>query len=195
MLFKKNRNLINKYRNLIKFLTFILVSIPIFIFPTLPAYCNYKVPFIAPLDGNVILKFREDYIDIEEKVERKHTGVDIEGKIGQKVMASGNGIVSYIGISPIGGRTLVIKHNEKIRTTYLNLLQIYVNVGQIINQGDFIAVVGAEDDPSNLSIHLHFGIIYEDKYLDPEDVLNIDYRSISKFLYLKYVESDFKVIK
>jgi murein DD-endopeptidase MepM/ murein hydrolase activator NlpD len=195
MLFKKNGNLFAKNEKLIKFLIFIIISIPMFIFPTLPAYCDHKVPFIAPLDEDVILKFREDYIDIEEKVERKHTGIDIEGKIGQKVMASGNGVVSYIGISPIGGRTLVIKHNEKIRTTYLNLLQIYVNVGQIINQGDFIASIGAEDDPSNLSIHLHFGIIYDDKYLDPEDVLNIDYRSISKFLYLKYVESDFKVTK
>lgn len=191
----KFEKILSKKRKLIKFLIFILVLIPMFVFPTLPVYCDYKVPFIAPLDGNVLLKFREEYTDIEEKVERKHTGVDIEGKIGQKVVASGNGVVSYIGISPIGGRTLVIKHNEKIRTTYLNLLQIYVNVGQIINQGDFIASIGAEDDPSNLSIHLHFGIIYDDKYLDPEDVLNIDYRSISKFLYLKYVESDFKVIK
>jgi murein DD-endopeptidase MepM/ murein hydrolase activator NlpD len=185
----------NKGIYFFNFLFFIIVIITaIFSFP-MTAYCNYKVPFIAPLNGNILLKFREVYIDTILKTERKHTGIDINGEPGEKIRASGNGIVSYIGISPIGGRTIVIKHNEYIRTTYLNLLQIFVYKGELINQGDFIASIGAEDDPSNSKIHLHFGIIYQDKYLDPEDIFNIDYESISRFLYLKYIESDFSLLR
>jgi len=158
-----------------------------------PAFSSQKVPFVTPLDGEFIIKFRESYWDETCLVERKHTGVDISGENGDKVIAAGNGVVSYIGFSPIGGRTLVIKHNEKIRTTYLNLLQIFVPVGAKVKQGDAIASISAGDDPSSKIPHLHFGIIYDGKYLDPEDVLQIDYRSISKFLYLRYLKPDYKV--
>jgi murein DD-endopeptidase MepM/ murein hydrolase activator NlpD len=141
----------------------------------------------------VITWFRQSYLDSDKQRFLKHTGIDIKGKYGQKVAAAGNGIVSYSGFSPIGGRTLVIKHNQKIRTTYLNLMQIYVSTGTYVKQGEIIAAIGADDDPSNSQCHLHFGVIYDNKYLDPEDLLKIDYTSISKFLYLKYLPSDFKL--
>ena len=169
------------------------IALPLLLFPRM-IYCSYKSPFIIPIaSGNIIVGFRDSYMDKVEKVERKHTGIDIEGQSGENVLASGNGLVTYIGFSPIGGRTLVIRHNEKIKTTYLNLEQIPVSKGSLVSQGDRIATIGAEDDPSSETTHLHFGVIYDEKYLDPEDILNIDYKSISKFLYLQYIEPDFSV--
>lgn len=161
-----------------------------------PIYCypgSTKVPFIAPLEGSIIVKFRQTYFYEERQKYLKHTGIDIEGKPGQKVVAAGNGIVSYVGFSPIGGRTLVIRHNQKIKTTYLNLSHTYVSIGSSVKQGQTIASIGAEDDPSSETCHLHFGIVYDGKYLNPEDVLKIDYKSISRFIQLEYVESDFKL--
>jgi murein DD-endopeptidase MepM/ murein hydrolase activator NlpD len=152
---------------------------------------EYKSPFIIPLEGEIITGFRESYIVPDKQECLKHTGIDIEGKSGQKVIAAGNGIVSYIGFSPIGGRTLVIKHNDKIRTTYLNLMQIYVTTGKYVRQGEVIASIGASDDPSNLACHLHFGVIYDNKYIDPVDLLKIDYSSVSRFIYLQYLNRDF----
>lgn len=153
-----------------------------------------KTPFIFSLDGQTIICFREQYFDEKEKTTRKHTGIDIAGEFNQDVLASGNGIVSYVGISPIGGRTIVIRHNGKIRTTYLNLLKIHVYPGEHVHQGDVIGTIGAEDDPSSLNnYHIHFGIIYDGFYLDLEDVLNISYKSISKYIRLEYLEDDFKL--
>jgi murein DD-endopeptidase MepM/ murein hydrolase activator NlpD len=179
------------------FLAFLIIAAliipPVLLFPG-TIYCNYKSPFIIPaISGNIIVGFRDSYIDKAEQVERKHTGIDIEGQPDENIFASGNGLVVYIGFSPIGGRTLVIRHNEKIKTTYLNLEQILVSKGSQVIQGDKIATIGAGDDPSSETTHLHFGVIYDDKYLDPEDLLKIDYKSISKFLYLKYIESDYNV--
>ena len=163
------------------------ITLPLLLFPRM-IYCSHKSPFIMPLaSGNIIVGFRDSYLDKVEQVERKHTGIDIESETGESVFSSGNGLVAYIGFSPIGGRTLVIRHNEKIKTTYLNLEQILVSKGSQVSQGDRIATTGAEDDPSSEAVHLHFGVIYDDKYLDPEDLLKIDYKSISKFLYLKYI--------
>jgi hypothetical protein len=147
-------------------------------------------PLITPLGGEFAVKFRQEYFDENELVKRKHTGVDIAGKAGTEVRASGNGSVTYTGFSATGGRTVVIKHNEKIRSTYLNILDCFVTKGEAVSQGDIIANIGAVDDPSLSEPHLHFGIIYMDSYLDPEDVLNIDYTSITRFISLEYISPD-----
>ena len=178
--------------NAFRFVLFLLLSLYTLTSFPLPVYSYCKSPFIIPLEGEVITVFRQSYWYPDEQKYLKHTGIDIKGKYGQKVAAAGNGVVSYCGFSPIGGRTLVIKHNQKIRTTYLNLMQIYVTTGTYVKQGDIIAAIGAEDDPSNPQFHLHFGVIYDNKYLDPEDLLKIDYSNISKFLNLKYLPYDFE---
>ena len=152
-----------------------------------------REPFIFPLNGTVILGFREKYFDVSKQLYYRHTGIDISGSQGDMVSASGNGIVAYTGFSPTGGRTVVIRHNLNIRTTYLNLQSIYVSQGDAVEQGDIIASIGALDDPSCGECHLHFGIIYTNKYLDPLQVLSIDYMSISRFLRLVYVPGDFKI--
>jgi len=85
---------------------------------------------------------------------------------------------------------VVIKHNENIRSTYLNILDCFVTKGERVSRGDIIASIGAVDDPSLKESHLHFGIIYMDSYLDPEDVLNIDYTSITRFISLEYLSPD-----
>ena len=183
----------NNKSDILKFILFLSLFLCVLTSLPSPVYSNYRSPFIIPINGEVITGFRQSYLDSDKQRFLKHTGIDIKGKYGQKVAAAGNGIVSYSGFSPTGGRTLVIKHNQKIRTTYLNLMQIYVSTGTYVKQGEIIAAIGADDDPSNSQCHLHFGVIYDKKYLDPEDLLKIDYSSISKFLYLKYLPSDFKL--
>jgi len=151
-----------------------------------------KAPFIFPLDGEIVLSFREDYFYNEKNIARKHTGIDIKGEFNQNVFSSGDGIVSYIGFSPTGGRTIVIRHNEKIRTTYLNLLSIFVSCGDHVHQEDILGTIGGNDDPSSLvESHLHFGVIYNGFYLDPEDVLKISYKNITSYISLEYMENDF----
>ncbi|MBN1299022.1 MAG: M23 family metallopeptidase [Actinobacteria bacterium] len=152
---------------------------------------NGKCPFIMPLEGQVLVLFRQKYYDMEKDSTRKHTGIDIEGKENAAVYASGNGVVSYCGISPVGGRTVVIEHNEKIRTTYLNLKNVFVQPGTYVKQGQKIATLGVFDDPSSDTVHLHFGVIYQGTYLDPLDVLAIDYTDITAFIALKNITPDF----
>ncbi|MBU2562848.1 MAG: M23 family metallopeptidase [Actinobacteria bacterium] len=191
--FNNVQNNTGKINYVFKSILFLLLFLCVLTSLPSPVYSNYRSPFIIPINGEVITGFRQSYLDSDKQRFLKHTGIDIKGKYGQKVAAAGNGIVSYSGFSPTGGRTLVIKHNQKIRTTYLNLMQIYVSTGTYVKQGEIIAAIGADDDPSNSQCHLHFGVIYDKKYLDPEDLLKINYSSISKFLYLKYLPSDFKL--
>jgi murein DD-endopeptidase MepM/ murein hydrolase activator NlpD len=174
---------------LLSICTLILCFLP-FIFNIKSAQALPSSPFMAPFSGEFAVKFRQEYYDEIELVTRKHTGVDIAGRPSDKIRAAGNGIVTYTGFSSIGGRTIVIKHNDKIRSTYLNILECFVSKGDILTRGDIIANIGADDDPSLKEPHLHFGIIYMDSYLDPEDVLDIDYTSISRFISLEYINPD-----
>ena len=158
-----------------------------------PEYVT-KAPFILPLDGETVLGFRKDYFYNEKNTSRKHTGIDIKGEFNQDVFSSGDGTISYIGFSPTGGRTIVIRHNEKIRTTYLNLLSIFVSCGDYVHQGDVIGSIGGNNDPSYLvESHLHFGVIYNGFYLDPEDLLKISSKNITSFVSLEYMENDFSL--
>lgn len=156
---------------------------------------SIKKPFIIPLEGKIITSFRQQYCDKEKEVTRRHTGIDIAGRPGDYVKASGNGKVSYIGISPIGGRTVVIQHNKKIKTTYLNLDDIYVYENQRVIQGQAIATIGADNDPSSSHVHLHFAIVFGGKYMDPADILDIEYSSISRFIQLEFLHQDFFLTK
>ena len=178
-----------KYLYIFLFLLFMVF----FIMPLPISAIDQRKPFISPIQGEVIKVFREEYFDQDNNKTIRHTGIDIEGRPGEKVAASASGIVSYTGFSPTGGLTIVIRHNERIRTTYLNLAGIYVSRGDIIRQGDIIACLGAEDDISSEGCHLHFAVIYENTYLDPEELLEMDYSSISRFLRLVYVGRDYKI--
>ena len=199
MLIPELKSIFRRFRLLIPIifpLLFLFSLILIFSCPS-PVYSlsqdkiEYKKPFILPLEGDVVVDFRESYLNEEKSKFYKHTGIDISGSPGARVMASGNGVVSYTGFSPIGGRTIVISHNQKIRTTYLNLSGIYVVKGDIVRQGDIVAFIGAVDDPSSREYHLHFGVIYGNKYLDPLQLLRIDYSSISRFIRLGFTPGDF----
>lgn len=153
---------------------------------------DQRRPFILPLEGEVATGFREEYITPGGST-RRHTGIDILGDAGSRVFASANGLVSYTGISPTGGLTVVIRHNREIRTTYLNLAASYVSRGDQVSQGDTIGCLGSQDDISNKECHLHFGVIYLDSYLDPVELLELDYSCISRYLRLVYMADDFGV--
>lgn len=177
-----------------KYMNIFLISLIAFFFvsPGTLLSLDSRKPFIYPVGGEVLTGFRDEYITEDGSV-RRHTGIDIQGEPGGGVAASANGIVSYTGISSTGGLTAVIRHNQKIRTTYLNLAGINVRRGDVVRQGDIIGFLGAYDDISSQECHLHFGVIYMNSYLDPVQLMEIDYSSISPYLRLVYIEDDFNL--
>ena len=90
------------------------------------------------------------------------------------VKSSAAGTVKYIKNDPRYGLTIVIEHKSGYKTVYANLLSTeFVVVGENVEQGQTIGTVGTTstfevlDDP-----HLHFEIIKDDEYLDPQLMLN-----------------------
>jgi murein DD-endopeptidase MepM/ murein hydrolase activator NlpD len=103
-----------------------------------------------------------------------HYGIDIKADKTTVVKASSKGIVKYIKNDPRYGLTIVIEHTGGYKTVYANLLSTeFVVVGEEVSEGQTIGTVGTTstfevlDDP-----HLHFEILKDDEYLDPQLMLN-----------------------
>ncbi len=83
-------------------------------------------------------------------------GLDIAGKKGQLIKASGAGVVVYSGSGLLGyGRLIIIKHNETYLSAYAHNSVLMVKEGDSVARGQQIAKMGQDSNGKTL---LHFEI-------------------------------------
>ncbi len=96
-----------------------------------------------------------------------HTGVDLGGKTGAPVYATGNGVVvSEENNRGSGyGLQILIDHGFGYRTRYAHLNKILVAPGQIVRRGEVIGELGSTG--RSTGPHLHYEVIYRGKHVNP----------------------------
>jgi lipoprotein NlpD len=105
--------------------------------------------------GNVIARFDE--------VSNK--GVGISGKLGDAVLAAGDGRVVYAGAGLRGyGNLVILKHNNTYLTAYAHNQTLLVKEDQTVRKGQKIAEMGNSDADR---VKLHFEIRRQGKPVDP----------------------------
>lgn len=181
------------YRNL-TYILYSILTISLILSPSLIngnyILANERKPLIYPLKGKILVHFNEQYVDEDTGETHRHCGIDIAGNEGDRVIASAPGKVFYVGWTPTGGKTISICHLLNVKTTYLNLQDYHVSVGQEVKRGQVIGTIGAEDDLSNKEVHLHFGVIVNNHYVNPEKILEMDFNDLTKYISLTYTELD-----
>jgi lipoprotein NlpD len=96
-------------------------------------------------------------------------GIDIAGKSGQPVLASGPGKIVYAGSGLRGyGKLIIIKHNNTFLSAYAHNREILVKEGQQVARGQKIAEMGDSDADQ---VKLHFEIRRFGKPVDPAKFL------------------------
>lgn len=124
--------------------------------------------FITPVYGGR----RSDWFDSTGKsLGRVHLGVDIMRPTGTAVYASAAGTVTEAGYNSSSGNYIVIKHSGGYQTRYAHLSSINVKKGQYVAQGAFIGRVGMTGNATGP--HLHFSIILNGKYVNPEKYIKV----------------------
>lgn len=98
-----------------------------------------------PAEGKIIATFSEG----------KSRGIDIGGKIGQKVSAAANGKVIYAGAFRGYGNLVIVKHTENLLSAYAHNKVILVKQGDSVSKGQQIAEMGNSDSEA---VKLHFEI-------------------------------------
>jgi peptidoglycan hydrolase-like protein with peptidoglycan-binding domain len=97
---------------------------------------------------------------------RFHTGIDLVAEAGTPVSVAAGGRVTYAGRLAGGwGLLVTIAHDDGVRSMYAHLSQVDVKVGQLLEAGDLVGLVGATGDATGP--HLHFEVRVRDAAVDP----------------------------
>lgn len=92
-------------------------------------------------------------------------GIDLEGKLGESVVAAAAGQVVYAGSGLRGyGKLLIIKHNELFLSAYAHNNELLIKEGDFVKVGQRIADMGSSGTDR---IKLHFEIRNNGSPVDP----------------------------
>ncbi len=83
-----------------------------------------------------------------------HKGIDIAGVSDRTIKTVDNGKVTAAGKRSGYGNQITINHNNGMKTTYSHLSSISVSVGDTVQKGDKIGVMGTTGKSTGIHLHL-----------------------------------------
>lgn len=122
---------------------------------------------IIPLKGTITSRYglREPETPT---VPKNHTGIDIAVNEGTVFIASMSGVVEEVSSEgDLGNHFSIV--NDDVATVYAHCKIIYVKEGEKIYQGQKIGEVGSTGNSTGP--HLHFEIRKNNRYVDPDLIL------------------------
>jgi hypothetical protein len=100
-----------------------------------------------------------------------HRGTDFHAPSGTPVLAANDGEVIVAQPMFYEGNLVIINHGLEFATQYMHLSKIEVKVGQRVVKGQRIGLSGATGRVTGP--HLHFGVRWQDMYVDPVLLLHM----------------------
>lgn len=94
-----------------------------------------------------------------------HKGIDIGAPTGTKIVAAKGGTVVTASYQVAAGNYIMISHGDGIYTVYMHCSKLLVSVGDVVSQGEEIALVGSTG--VSTGPHLHFGVSVGGEYVNP----------------------------
>ena len=95
-----------------------------------------------------------------------HEGVDFAGKTGTGVIAAASGVVTWSGERYGYGRMVEIDHGNGYVTRYAHNKENKVEVGEIIEKGQVLALMGSSG--RSTGPHVHYEVLRNGKPVDPK---------------------------
>ena len=127
--------------------------------------------FVRPIQGQITGIYGSQRI-YNGTPGRPHYGIDYAAPSGSKVFAPAPGIIrlSESDLFYSGG-TIILDHGYGISSSFLHLSQLLVEVGDRVNFGDVIGLVGSTG--RSTGPHLDWRMNWFDVRIDPEIVLDV----------------------
>lgn len=94
-----------------------------------------------------------------------HYGVDFAGDIGDDIMATASGVVTYSGPRLGYGLLVEVNHGDGIVTRYAHLSESLVAPGDVVKKAQVIARMGSSG--RSTGPHVHFEVLREGKLVNP----------------------------
>ncbi len=124
-----------------------------------------RLPIAAPLKHYRISSTYGERKDPMTGKRAYHSGLDLVGPPGSNIQATAPGTVTFAGRRGRYGNMIEIDHGHAISTRYGHLREIFVEVGQRIEPGQEIAIMG--NSGRSTGPHLHYEVHSQNRTLDP----------------------------
>ena len=106
-----------------------------------------------------------------------HRGLDIRADGGTPIVAAAHGVVIASGFEPRYGQRVTIEHTGGFATVYAHNERNLVEVGQTVEAGQVIALVGRTGRATGE--HVHFEVRYEGRVYNPLYLLPLPPRTVT----------------
>jgi murein DD-endopeptidase MepM/ murein hydrolase activator NlpD len=123
------------------------------------------IPQGRPINGGWISSYYGNRIDPFTGKKAFHRGIDLAGKAGSGVYSVADGIVTWIGERSGYGGLVEVDHGNGYVTRYAHNKTIKVKVGDKVNKGQVLALMGSTG--RSTGPHVHFEILRDGKNINP----------------------------
>ncbi len=103
-----------------------------------------------------------------------HNGIDFAGAAGDDIVNVGTGVVTFSGKRQGYGLMVEIDHGNEYLTRYAHAENLLVEQGEIVNQGQAIALVGSTG--RSTGPHVHFEVYKNGRVVDPASYIRRTHR-------------------
>jgi murein DD-endopeptidase MepM/ murein hydrolase activator NlpD len=134
-----------------------------------------SLPAIVPVENFDYSKLVSGFgtrINPWHKGKYDHDGIDLAAARGTNVLAAGDGRIVLVKRSDLQagfGNYLEIDHGHGFVTRYANLGDITARIGQKVQKGEAIAVIGISG--GSVAPHVHYEVIKNGKNINPINVI------------------------
>ena len=133
------------------------------------------IPAIWPIDrkrlkGNHIGAFNMRRLHPKLGIIRPHKGIDLGGKKGDPIFATGDARVESTSNMRGYGKQILLNHEFGYKTRYAHLSQVLVQAGEEVKRGQLIGLMGSTG--ISTGNHLHYEVIHKGHHVNPINYFN-----------------------
>lgn len=125
---------------------------------------------VMPRESRVTSGFGDGRV-FNGQVSSRHMGLDLRGARGDTVLAAARGIVEVVDPFLLAGNVVYLNHGGGLLSAYFHLSRQLVSVGDTVQAGQPIGLVGATGRVTGP--HLHWVVRYGTTSVDPRSLLAV----------------------
>lgn len=120
--------------------------------------------FVTPVKGRISQSFTP---------KKGHYGIDVVSEKDTYIKSCLQGTVIFSAWTSTGGNVIMVQHSENLISVYEHCSVILKDVGEMVQSGDPIALVGNSGDHSS-GYHLHFEVWKNGVPLNPQEFISFE---------------------
>ncbi len=130
----------------------------------------WTLPFLRPRESKVTSRFGSGRV-FNGRVASSHLGIDYRGAEGEPIFAANRGVVALVDSFFLAGNVVYVDHGDGLVTGYFHMSKPEVTVGDTVERGQEIGLVGATGRVTGP--HLHWSARFGALTVDPADLLSL----------------------